>query len=72
MRGLKMGSMRVGVGFTSYPGLAYFLGGAEERQLSPTRPGWTTALQNQTAASAREKKRSRRRKPSSIRSMDVA
>ena len=43
MRGLKMGSMRVGVGLTVYD-----------------------------AASAREKKRSRRRKPSSIRSIDVA
>src|SRR6266852_3721358 len=42
-RGLKMGSMRVGVGLTVYD-----------------------------AASAREKKRSRRRSPSSIRSMEVA
>src|ERR1700687_5664273 len=42
-RGLKIGSMRIGAGFT-----------------------------NQAAASAREKNRSKRRKPSSMRSIEVA
>src|SRR5882724_2945351 len=63
--GLKMGSMRVGVGFTKCLGFA--------RVKAVRKSGsWAAALHNQTAASARAKKRSMRRKPSSMRSMDVA
>src|SRR5260370_38039014 len=55
-RGLKMGSMLVGVGFTGGLGLALVAGGSEKRRLG------AAALQSQTAASARERKRSRLRR----------
>src|SRR5882672_10144830 len=37
--GLKMGSMRVGVGFTRYHALACGVSGAEKRQLGPDKAG---------------------------------